>query len=218
MILDRREIRRWMEAEGITRLKGEGAFEDLLTRFASEVALWSSRTHLVGRSKREENILVSLMDSMHLLCLAEKHGDLGGSGWRKKVADIGSGAGFPGMVWAIAEPGIDITLFERREKPRIFLERTASMLGLGGRVTVEGDAERSAHGNEFDLVISKAAGRMGIIAPVAGELLRKGGVYMTIKGEGWEGEMRDTEKSMMSFESVEPLPGDRGSMLRLRKS
>jgi len=218
VILDGKEIRRRLEEEGGSTFSWGGPVWDLLERFAGEVARWGSRTHLVGRSNIEENILISLLDSLHLLHFAERSGDLEQvAGRRRAVADIGSGAGFPGIVWAIARPDIDVTLFERREKPRLFLERTAALLGLGGAVVVEGDTSRCERPGSFDIVISKAAGRLDAIAPVAGELMRTGGIYLTIKGEGWEGEASSLGESPMGIESADRLPGDRGSMLRLRR-
>lgn len=215
MILGGPEILGRLEAEGILPQEGGGARVDLLARFAGEVALWGSRTHLVGRSNRERNILVSLLDSMHLLRMAERSGILGAHGRRVRVADIGAGAGFPGMIWAIARTDTEITLFERRGKPRLFLERTAKLLGLAERVAVEGDAEPSDRREEYDIVVSKAAGRLVVIIPIAVGLLRRGGAYMTIKGKNWEEELQ--EAGSMNLESVEPLPGNRGSMLALRK-
>ena len=210
-------IMKRMKAEGLEGALGPGDAAALIERFAGEVALWGSRTHLVGRSKQEENILVSILDSLHLLGLAEASGDRGPRRGRR-VADIGSGAGFPGIVWAIARPDMEIALFERREKPRIFLERTAALLGLRERVEVHGEADGSGPEEGFDLVVSKAAGRLEVIVPIARRLLAEGGLYLTIKGEGWEEEKRDAEMGMMSLEAVEELPGGRGTMLGLRKA
>jgi len=218
MTLNGEQIRRRLEEEGGSLLPWGGPVQDLLGRFAGEVVRWGSRTHLVGRSNIEENTLVSLLDSLHLLRFAERSGDLEPvAGRRRAVADIGSGAGFPGIVWAVARPDIDVTLFERREKPRLFLARTAALLGLGGAVVVGGDAGRSDGTGFFDLVVSKAAGRLDAILPIAEELLCVEGRYVTIKGEGWEDEMPRTGEGTMDLESAERLPGDRGSMLRLRR-
>jgi 16S rRNA (guanine527-N7)-methyltransferase len=218
MMLNGEEIRRRLEEEGGSPFPRGGPVQDLLERFAGEVARWGSRTHLVGRSNIKENILISLLDSLHLLSFAERSGDLEPvAGRRRAVADIGSGAGFPGIVWAVARPDMDVTMFERREKPRLFLERTAALLGLGGAVVVGGDAGRSDRTGFFDLVVSKAAGRLDAILPIAEEFLRTEGIYVTIKGEGWESEMPGTGEGSMGLESVERLPGGRGSMLRLRR-
>jgi 16S rRNA (guanine(527)-N(7))-methyltransferase RsmG len=213
------EIRRRFEGEGGSPFPWRCSALDLLERFAGEVGRWGQRTHLVGKSNIEGNIMISLLDSLHLLRFAECSGDLeSADGSRRTVADIGSGAGFPGIVWVIARPDIDMTLFERREKPQLFLGRTTRLLGLDGTVVVGGEAGGGEGAGRFDLVVSKAAGRLDMMIPIAGELLREGGAYLTIKGEGWKGEMPQETESRISFVSEERLPGDRGSMLRLQRA
>lgn len=207
-----------MEKEEGSPFPWDGTVRDLLGRFAGEVARWGSRTHLVGRSNLEENILISLLDSLHLLRFAERSGDLESITDRKRaVADIGSGAGFPGIAWAITRPDIDVILFERREKPRLFLERTVALLGIKGAVVVGGDARHYDRPGHFDLAISKAAGRFDAIMPIVEELLRAEGIYLTIKGDGWRDEVSSMGEGLVGVESVERLPDDRGSMLRLRR-
>jgi 16S rRNA (guanine(527)-N(7))-methyltransferase RsmG len=204
--------------EGGSPFTPGGPILDGLERFAVEVERWARRTHLVGKSKIEENVMTSLLDSLHLLRFAERSEDLAVRGDRRiTTADIGSGAGFPGIVWAIARPDMAITLFERREKPSLFLERTIRVLGLGETAEVSGEAVGGERAGRFDLVVSKAAGRFDEMLPIAGELLRPGGVYLTIKGEGWRDEMPGGQRCAMKLESVENLPGERGVMLRLRR-
>ncbi len=218
MILEGAEIRRRLEEEGAPLSAGESV-QDLLSRFAGEVRRWGGRMHLVGKSNIEENIMISLLDSLHLLRFAERSGEIAGkNGGRSAVADIGSGAGFPGIVWSIARPDMDITLFERREKPRLFLERTVALLGLEGIASVRGEARDGRGEARFDLVVSKAAGRLEAIVPLAMELLAPGGIYLTIKGEGWRGELPGTAEGPMGFEKAEELPGGRGKMLRFRRT
>jgi 16S rRNA (guanine527-N7)-methyltransferase len=218
MTVEGEEIRRRMEEEGGAPFPAGGVARDLLARFAGEVERWGNRTHLVGKSNIEKNILISLLDSLHLLRFAERSGDFGRNRrGRITVADIGSGAGFPGIVWAIARPGIDVALFERREKPRIFLDRTVTLLGLGEIVSVGGEARSSEMAGRFDVAVSKAAGRLDTIVPIAAELLSPEGTYITIKGEGWKGEVSGAAKGAMSLASSERLPGGRGAMLRFRR-
>ena len=219
MIPSGEEINRRLAEEGTDPFPPGGPALDLLERFAGEVSRWARRTHLVGKSRIEDTILVSLLDSLHLLRFAESSGDLEQpAGRRRAVADIGSGAGFPGIVWAIARPDIDVTLFERRGKPRLFLERTIRLLGIGRAAAVEGEAVGGGRSGRFDVVISKAAGRLEDLAPIAEALLREEGAYLTIKGEGWEGELAGLRSGGLMLASVGAIPGGRGSILRLRRT
>lgn len=190
-----------------------------LCRFAGEVARWSGRVHLVGRKHMEENITVLALDSLHLLRFAERARALqpGGDGSAAAVADIGSGAGFPGMVWKIVRPDVEMTLFERREKPALFIERVIAGLRLKGVRVVAADAEAFEAERPFDLVVSKASGRLGAIAPIAERILRVEGAYLTIKGKHWQREIAEPGGGVLAFESDAPLPHNRGSMLQFRK-
>ena len=103
--------------------------------------------------------------------------------WEKngiRAADIGSGYGFPGIVWKIIRPDIDITLFERKEKAALLLERIIRNLDLSG-IRVEGEAKIGSEHEPFCLVVSKAAGRLSSMLPLAEELLTPSGSYVTIK-------------------------------------
>ena len=215
MMLEASEIRGRLLAEGGPDLPAGEKSARRLARFAAEVAHWGSRTHLVGRTRSDENIMANLLDSIHLLRFAERF--LGEAREERMAADIGSGAGFPGIVWAILNRSLRLSLYERREKARIFLERTAAILELGDRVSVKGEARRAEGGGAFDIVTSKAAGRLGAIAPVAAGLLLAEGLYVTVKGDAWKDELREMGSGPLELEEAAPLPAGRGTMLALRK-
>lgn len=191
--------------------------------FIGEVNLWSGRTHLVGKAKKWSNMEDLVRDSWALWNFAREKGVLTslkgkkGKGRVVKVADIGAGAGFPGIVWKIADPLIDITLFERKERPAVFLERIISLLGIGGVRVVGGDARvRGKHGS-FDVVVSKAAGKLPLLLPLAEMLLRKGGAYLTVKGKGWEEEADGARPGGLDLRDERRIEGGRGVMLFFMK-
>jgi 16S rRNA (guanine(527)-N(7))-methyltransferase RsmG len=187
--------------------------------FAEEVARWSGRVHLVGKKNIADTIGTLVLDSLHLIRFAEEAGALREAtcGRKAAVADIGSGAGFPGMVWKIARPDLDVSLFERRRKPSAFLERTIAALGLEGVCVIEADAGRDGGGRSFDIVVSKAAGRLDVTVPIVEGMLRLEGAYLTIKGPGWQQEAAAVGSGALRLDSSEPLPDGRGAMLLLRR-
>ncbi len=162
--------------------------------FIDMVKEWGEKIHLVGRENIEENIETQAVDSALMLKALEKE-IAGGEGSERegrvpdgfRVADIGSGAGFPGMVWKILSPAIDIVLFERKIKQALFLERAARMLKAEG-VKVSGSDAADYTGEKFDAVCSKASGNLETMMPLAERMLKTGGLYLTIKGRGWPGE------------------------------
>jgi 16S rRNA (guanine527-N7)-methyltransferase len=183
-----------------------------LALFLQEVEYWSGKIHLVGKGSLGSSLELLLVDSLALLRAAERSGISA-----EKVADIGSGAGFPGLAWKIVRPEIDMTLFERRLKPQSFLARTIARLGLEGVVVIGEDAARAGTAGAFDLVASKAAGRLTGILPLAERLLSPGGAYITIKGRAWEREVPRRARSAMRLETAVELPEGRGTALIFRK-
>lgn len=183
-----------------------------LVEYTKQVDAWSEKMHLVGKGSQGANLGLLVLDSLLLLGLAEQWGLR-----MRRVADIGSGAGFPGVVWKIARPGLDITLFERKTKPQLFLERIVAAIDLEGIEVFGGDAADYAGPEAFDLVVSKAAGRLGEILPLAERLLGPDGAYLTVKGRSWESEVQGTRKGSMQFESATGLPEGRGAAVLFRK-
>ncbi len=205
-----------LAAVGIFPISGEQ--RETLGTFVREVVLWSGRIHLIGKSNIRSTIGSLVTDSWMLYRLAHESGVLQpagieGSCGTVRVADIGSGAGFPGVVWKIADPGLDVTLFERREKPLRFLERTVILLGLQGMHVRDEDVGTAHASGRFDVVVSKAAGRLHDVAPIAASLLRGGGAYLTVKGRGWEGEIERMAEPLLRLTVSEELTGGRGAML-----
>lgn len=201
-----------LEDEG-TGLISPRAVEPL-RRFVSEHVRFSRNLHLVGRKRYERSLAEQILDSLLLLKLAEDERASGTAAeGAVRAADIGAGFGFPGLVWKIVRPEILVTLFERREKASLFLERMNRALGLEGIEVELGDAYGSEREEGFEVVASKAAGRLGEIAPLAARLLVDGGVYVTVKGKDWAGEMGKARIEGMRLSGRGELPGGRGVLL-----
>ena len=188
-----------------------------MDRYVEEVALWSDRMHLIGRGRMRRNLELLILDSLLLLKAAEESVLRREPGRAWRVADIGSGAGFPGIVWKILTPSIDVTLFERKMKPQLFLDRIISLLGLEGARVVGQDASTFKGPGAFDLAASKAAGRLDIILPLAEKLLIPGGAYVTIKGRAWRDELSEPGQGVMRLDSKRELPEKRGFALIFHK-
>jgi 16S rRNA (guanine(527)-N(7))-methyltransferase RsmG len=194
-----------------------------LEAFAEEVALWSAKMHLIGRGSIRKNLGLLVLDSLLLLRSAEESGLIPKMDARSvqgalKVADIGSGAGFPGIVWKIARPDLAVTLFERKERAHAFLERIITTLALPGLSAVSEDAERHTGHGSFDVVTSKAAGRLAALVPLAERLLAPGGVYLTIKGAKWREELSGVSPGAMRFLAAAELAEGRGIAVSFRKT
>ena len=218
---DRKATTRILDALGDA---GIDPFDDeqreRLEIFIRQVILWSGRIHLVGKSDIVRTITHLLIDSWSIYLWARDGRHLEGAGAGDaavRVADLGSGAGFPGIIWKIADPKLDVTLFERREKTVRFPERAVSLLGMSEIRAEGGEAGLSHEIAPFDVVLSKASGRLPAIADVVAGLLRNGGIYLTAKGGGWKEETALMGSAPLRLLRSKELPAGRGTMLLFRR-
>jgi len=106
-----------------------------------------------------------------------------------QVADIGSGAGLPGLVWALARPDISVVLIESLLRRVTFLTECVHELDLTERVQVvraraeEAGDRAGAGGVGFHAVTARAVAPLGTVARWAAPLIRPGGSLVALKGE-----------------------------------
>lgn len=109
------------------------------------------------------------------------------------VADIGSGAGLPGIPLAIARPDLQITLIESLKRRAEFLELAIEELGLDDRVVVlRGRAEDVTE--TFDVVVCRAVAPLEKLLRWTTPLFFPGGSLLALKGESAEDEIRNASK------------------------
>lgn len=113
-----------------------------------------------------------------------------------KVADVGSGAGLPGLVWALARPDLTVVLIESLLRRATFLTECVNALGLAERVQVVRARAESAgrHPGSMDVVTARAVAPLGTLAQWGVPLLAPGGHLVALKGESAAEEVeRDRE-------------------------
>ncbi|WP_460814184.1 16S rRNA (guanine(527)-N(7))-methyltransferase RsmG [Nocardioides korecus] len=125
------------------------------------------------------------------------------------VADIGSGAGLPGLVMAIRRPDLEITLVEPLLRRTTFLEEAVEQLRLENVVVHRGRAEELGPDAAYDVVTSRAVAPMDRLARWSLPLVRPGGLFLAMKGSSVEDELREARKV------VERLGGADTSVHRL---
>jgi 16S rRNA (guanine527-N7)-methyltransferase len=119
----------------------------------------------------------------------------------ERVADIGSGAGLPGLTLAIAKPGLRVVLIESMLRRTEFLRMAVAELGLDVEV-VRGRAEDSAVRRtvgDFDAVTSRAVATLDKVTRWSLPLLRPGGRMVAIKGERARDEVREYRRVMTAL-------------------
>ncbi|MDR2516188.1 MAG: 16S rRNA (guanine(527)-N(7))-methyltransferase RsmG [Spirochaetaceae bacterium] len=141
----------------VARITGPRAGEigRLLEAYADEITLFNPALGLVGAKDRRELIVKHILDSLAPLGpVARLLEEAAGSG-NAPVADVGSGAGLPGIPLAIALPRARFTLIERMGRRAGFLRNALAVLGIGNAEVEEKDLERAAKGR-FSLAVFRA--------------------------------------------------------------
>jgi 16S rRNA (guanine527-N7)-methyltransferase len=115
------------------------------------------------------------------------------------VADVGSGAGLPGVVWALVRPDLRVTLIEPLLRRSTFLSETVAEVGLEGRVQVlRARAEDGAPGS-YDIVTARAVARLPQLLSWTLPLARVGGLVLALKGSGAAQEVQEAESVRSSL-------------------
>jgi 16S rRNA (guanine527-N7)-methyltransferase len=161
-----------------------------LTVFLEEIFRWNSQLGVV--SKRETPAVVArlLDESVRLWDFIDAAVQRGEAPPLRDVIDIGSGAGFPGIVWKLLVPSLRVTLVERKERKVAFLERVIARMGLAEVTAVAADIIDLARGERFarsaDIVVMMAVGDPVDFAETVGRLLREPGYFCCVRAREQE--------------------------------
>ena len=159
--------RPWLAGDLVKQL------DPMLTMLVTEPASLSSVTN------PDEARRVHVADSLSGLAAEEVRS-------AARVADIGTGAGFPGIPLAVALPGAHFTLIDSVGKKVRFIDRVIETLDLENAVTIHARSEEVAAGpgsEAFDLVTARAVAPLEALAELASPLLNEGGHLVAWKGE-----------------------------------
>ncbi len=108
----------------------------------------------------------------------------------RRVVDIGTGAGFPGFVWKMLAPELDIVLVERRERKIAFLERVIARTGAANISAIAADlsefARCESHEHAFDLAVMMAVAAPEDVAEPIERILRVPGYFCVVRGREQE--------------------------------
>lgn len=108
------------------------------------------------------------------------------------VADVGSGAGLPGLVWAIARPDLHVTLIEPLLRRTTFLSETVDALGVADRVEVTRGRAEADQTPTFDVVTARAVAPLERLLPWTVPLIAVGGSLVALKGSSAADEIAAT--------------------------
>jgi 16S rRNA (guanine527-N7)-methyltransferase len=118
------------------------------------------------------------------------------------VADLGSGAGLPGLVMAVRRPDLVVTLVEPLLRRTTFLDEAVGALGLANVEVVRARAEELHGTRTFDVVTSRAVAPLDRLAAWSLPLVRSGGEFLAMKGSSVQAEVDSAAKAISAGHGV----------------
>lgn len=136
---------------------------------------------------------------------------------KKRVIDVGTGAGFPGIPLKIVYPELEITLLDSLNKRVKFLNEVIEELGLTGIQAVHSRAEDlaqdAAHRQQYDICVSRAVANLATLSEYCIPFVKQGGYFISYKSTQIEEELKQAKKAVQvlggTLEQVETvqIPG-----------
>ncbi|MDD3898399.1 MAG: 16S rRNA (guanine(527)-N(7))-methyltransferase RsmG [Syntrophomonadaceae bacterium] len=163
-----------------------------VNRYIEMLTLENQRQNLISRKNVAYEIDKHIEDSLKITDLLDLTGE--------KLVDIGSGAGFPGMIIAIACPQAEITLVESDHKKSQFLMEVARELALTNVAVicarVEELGQDSGYRGSFSLCSSRAVASMNVLLEYGLPLLCPGGRLLLWKGRNYQQEIDQAQNAL----------------------
>jgi 16S rRNA (guanine527-N7)-methyltransferase len=146
---------------------------------------WNQQVNLTAITAPDEVVTKHFLDSLSCLKALESAGVETSA--KKKIIDIGSGGGFPGIPLKIVRPGWQVALLETKRKKALFLRTLAAELGLEEVLVIVERAEIAArlpeHREAYDIALARAVAQMSTLAEYTLPYVRRGGLVLAQKGE-----------------------------------
>ena len=146
--------------------------------------------NLTAITSEEDVARLHFLDSCALTAFADFHG--------KRVIDVGTGAGFPGLPLRLVEPSIRLTLLDAQRKRVDFLREVCDALGLSDVDCTQERAEAyaAAHRERFDIAVSRAVAALPVLAELCLPLVRVGGTFLAMKSVNCDAELSNAAKAI----------------------
>ena len=152
---------------------------------------WNEKMNLTAITEDYEVIVKHFVDCLECTHLITNE---------KKIIDVGTGAGFPGMPLAIYYPQIEFTLLDGLNKRLIFLEEVVNKLGLKNVKIVHARAEEAARNEEcfesFDAVVSRAVANLPVLLEYTSPYVKVNGKCIVMKGDNAKEELELAKNAM----------------------
>jgi len=144
-----------------------------LATLTTELRRWGRRINLTAILEPHDIVNSHILDSLAVDSYLQG----------PRIIDIGTGAGFPGLPLAIANPHTEFTLLDSNGKKLSFVRHIVGLLDLGNVTVVKARSEDYAPGSRFDTVIARALAAAPRLVELAAHLVREDGQLLALKGK-----------------------------------
>ena len=156
------------------QIKKNNEKEERIKTFVEEILHFNKAHNIIGRHTKEEVYSSDILDCQTILEHIPSE---------KKIFDIGSGAGLPGIVIAILKPQSSITMSEKNKKKAYFIKKTIKNLKLtNAEILNTATTPKTRTNKNFDVVTARALAPALQIIKMSEHLLSKNGKYILMKG------------------------------------
>lgn len=162
-----------------------------LMDYARLLVEWNEKINLTAITDDEGIATKHFLDSLTAITTGYVKG---------KVIDVGTGAGFPGLVLKIARPEIELTLLDSLNKRINFLKDVCDKVNIDSVEFVHSRAEDGgrniAYRGQFDTVVSRAVANLTVLAEWCMPFLKQGGRFLALKGPLADAELKDAKRAI----------------------
>jgi 16S rRNA (guanine527-N7)-methyltransferase len=156
------------------QIKNPNKKNELTKIFVEEIIKFNKAHNIVGRFTEKEINLLDVLDCQSILPYTNS---------AKKILDIGSGAGLPGLIIAIHQPETEVTMSEKNKKKAYFIKKTIRTLQLtNANILDEAITPTLITESKFDIVTARALASALKIIKMSKHLLSKEGKFLLMKG------------------------------------
>ena len=168
---------------------------DRLCVYHDQLIEWNEKMNLTALTEPHDVALKHFADSLMLFRYCDMENGA-------SVIDVGTGAGFPGMVLKIARPDIQLTLLDSLNKRLIFLEAVCDALGFGDVRLIHSRAEdgsRTELRDRFDIAVSRAVASLSTLCEYDMPYVKVGGRFIAMKGKGADEELQAARNAITTL-------------------
>lgn len=157
---------------------------------------WNERMNLTALTSPEDIALKHFCDCLMLTKYFEIHVNA-------SVIDVGTGAGFPGLVLKIARKDLRLTLLDSLQKRLVFLEKVCEKADIGGvellHARAEDTAKEETYREKFDVAVSRAVAPLNVLCEYCLPYVKTGGMFLAMKAKEYEDELKAAENALRNL-------------------